>query len=97
MKRRRRRHRPNYDPPGAMRHAVAELLTEFFGVFIDASEIKPVTGMWKRIDVYRWEVQVRESGYPSKRHYGCWETMTEFVKDAKRNGIATVKHRSKAR
>ena len=69
--------------PGKLRHDLAELLSDHFGWYIDPTYLKPVTGVWKRIDVYRWEY----FDFNRRISLGCWETMTSFVRDAKKFGI----------
>ncbi len=64
-----------------MKERVAELLREHLGWRISASDIVPVSGFWKRVDVYRWEVY-----HPTLGKFGCWQTMTQFVKDATKYG-----------
>ena len=44
-------------------------------------------GYWRTQDVYRWEVWGRWPGQPSDQHYGCWQTLTDFVRLAKKHGI----------
>jgi hypothetical protein len=64
-----------------MRERVAELLREHLGWRVYARDVYPVTGFWKRVDVYRWEVHTPDG------KFGCWETMTEFVKLAAKFGV----------
>jgi hypothetical protein len=71
-------------PPGRLRHAVAEILSDHFQQYIDPTYVRPATGWYRTspdADVYRWELSM------PGRWLGCWDTMTEFVRDAKKYGI----------
>lgn len=71
-----------------LREQVAAILCGNFPEWIvTADDVRPVTGYWKSQDVYRWEVHPRlKATGETIRYYGCWETMMEFVKDARKNG-----------
>lgn len=64
-----------------MRERIAEILNQNLGWRITARNIYPVTGFWKRQDVYRWEVYG-----PGGSKFGCWLTMREFIKQANKHG-----------
>lgn len=51
--------------------------------------IYPTLGAWRReeYDVMRWEVLMRREDEKYTRTHGCWETMTEFLKYAKKFGF----------
>ena len=49
------------------------------------SEINVTTGYWRSQDVYRWDVAGKIGGIPHS--YGCWQTLTEFVRLAKKFGV----------
>lgn len=72
---------------GRLRLEISKLLSEHFGFDIPAEDISPVTGFWLHEDVYRWEVFSRRPGSELPIMLGCWETMTVFVRDAKRFGF----------
>mgnify|MGYP000924592008 CR=1 FL=1 len=73
---------------GRLRRAAADILSRGVGFQIDPDDIKPATGSWRtRVenDVYRWELFTRDSrGMPIVA--GCWFTLTDFVKHAKKEG-----------
>ncbi len=71
---------------GRVRFKLAEVLTEYFGQRIYPEEFRIVTGIWKRVDVYRWEVRVRRNYQGYDIYLGCWRSMTEFLRNYK-NGI----------
>jgi hypothetical protein len=74
---------------GRTRRQAANLLTDHFGVSVDTGDFLLVYGYWRKADVYRWEVGVRSKGHEdSGTWYGCWQTMTEFVRLAKKYGIS---------
>lgn len=55
-------------------------------------DIDCVTGFWKRVDVYRWQIHFRLKKRDSRdreilRSVGCWETLSSFVKEASINGV----------
>lgn len=73
---------------GRLRIAAADILSRDLGFRVDPSDIKPATGAWRtdwRLDVYRWELFTRDD---NNRYVvaGCWETLTEFVKQSKQHG-----------
>jgi hypothetical protein len=83
------RYRRRLGMPGRLRFAAAELLTEEIGEYVDPTSIDPVRGFYLKEDVYRWEVYpFPVPGTPFQLIYGCWQTLTEFVKLGKKNGIA---------
>lgn len=51
--------------------------------------IYPTLGSWRRdeYDVMRWEALMRREDETCTRTHGCWETMTEFLKYAKKFGF----------
>lgn len=74
---------------GRTRREAAKLLTTFFSVPVLPEHVQPVTGFWKKEDVYRWELLVYglTQFADQPKCYGCWESLTSFVRDAKKNGI----------
>lgn len=72
---------------GRLRREAAELLSEHFSASIDAEDIEPARGFWRMADVYRFEFCVWKPGLQRFSYYGCWQSLTEFVRDAKRFGI----------
>lgn len=69
------------------REKAARILSEHLGWHVTADMIRPVTGFWKKMDVYRWEVNV-----PDKGIFGCWETLKEFCFLASCNGCELVEY-----
>lgn len=79
--------------PSKLRERCAEILSTTFPEWdIVAEDIHPVTGFWKRVDVYRWEAYF----YLKKRYtngermginIGCWWNLTEFVRLASKYGV----------
>jgi hypothetical protein len=74
---------------GRLRIAAADILSSGFGFRVEPSDIKPATGAYRtdwRQDVYRWELFAKnDRGIPVI--CGCWETLTQFVKVARRDGF----------
>lgn len=76
----------------SLRERAAEILSTTFPDWdITAEDIYPVTGFWKRVDVYRWEAyfhlkKVYSNGNRIPMSIGCWENLTEFVKLASKYG-----------
>ncbi len=75
-----------------LRERAAKILQKVFPDWdLDDTDIVPVDGFWKRVDVYRWQVFCH-----SKKRYtngdripvsvGCWLTLTQFVKEASKAG-----------
>lgn len=77
-----RRRNARLGMPGRLRRRVAEILSDHFEEYIDPTYIRPVQGSSPYADCYRWELS-----QTSRRYLGCWVTMTEFVRDAKRFGV----------
>ena len=76
--------------PGRLKHAVADLLSDYLGVYVDPSSIQAAQGHYRTspyADVYRWELHAPIKGSATTRWLACWETMTQFVRDGKKNGI----------
>lgn len=73
---------------GRVRIAAADILSRGLGFVVDPTDIRPATGAYRTdrsIDVYRWELFTRDRrGMPIVG--GCWLTLTEFVRLAKRDG-----------
>lgn len=88
MKQQRRRYTYRANHIGRLRIEAAEILTKGFGFRVDPDDIKPATGAYRtdwRQDVYRWEVFSCKGGMPIV--CGCWLTLTEFVRQAKKAGF----------
>lgn len=49
----------------------------------------PTTGAWRKkmFDVYLWEVHMKKEGDWLAHSYGCWESITSFLKNAKKYGF----------
>jgi hypothetical protein len=47
--------------------------------------LSSVTGYWLKADVYRWEVILKINGF--NQCCGCWYSMTEFLKYARKYGF----------
>lgn len=67
------------------------------GWFLDAGDIHPAVGHWRTspfVDVYRWECWAYRSNdkWKHKKHIGCWQTMTEFIKYSKKYGCTVYDH-----
>ena len=78
---------------GRTRIAAAEILTKHFGFLVEPEDIVPTTGAWRtdwRLDVYRWELFTHKGSLPVIR--GCWTTLTEFVRFAKKYGVEDDGH-----
>lgn len=78
--------------PGRLRHDAARLLSKHLGYWVDATAVRPAKGYWRSspyVDVYRWEIILHKPDQsPSLKHpLGCWETLTEFVRNGKKYGI----------
>ncbi len=79
--------------PSKLRERAAEILSAAFPDWdIAAEDIIPVSGFWKRVDVYRWQASFyRKSRYTNgdriPMSIGCWDSLTEFVKLASKNGV----------
>jgi hypothetical protein len=91
----RRRARDTYRSwhVGRLRIQAADILSKGFGFYVDPTDIKPVTGSYRTCpyhDVYRWELFTKKpDGIPVV--CGCWETLTAFVKVAKKDGFHVTK------
>lgn len=76
---------------GRLRIRAAKILSTGFGWEVFPDEIRPATGRWRtdwRMDVYRWELFTRKDGNPNMPYVaGCWESLTDFVKQAATNGF----------
>ena len=81
---------------GRLRERAAKILNDNFPDWdVRPEDIRPATGSWRtdwRSDVYRWELFSR---LKRKNSYdgsdlpvvcGCWETLTEFVREASKTG-----------
>lgn len=76
-----------------LRDRAAGLLTTALGYDVDPDEISPALGGCRSEDVYRWEVfTYNERDMP--RIFGCWQTLTEFVRLGIKYGI-TVDHKDR--
>lgn len=73
--------------PGRLRIAAAEILSEGLGFYVHPADIIPVRGAWKSDDVWRWELNVLKDQQGRPFHCGCWETLTEFVRRARKEGF----------
>ena len=85
----KRRKRYNAGTVGKLRLRVARILAKQFPELdIRPEDMRPATGRWRsdrRLDVYRWEVFTR-SRDGLNVIFGCWDTMTQFAKDAAKAG-----------
>jgi len=73
---------------GRVRIAAAKVLTKCLGFEVRPEDVHPAQGAWRtdrRLDVYCWELFTKNKQGHSVIA-GCWERMTEFVRDAKKNG-----------
>lgn len=81
---------------GRLRIKAAKILSAGLGWEVDPSDIRPATGRWRtdwRLDVYRWELFSYIDGNTNRPFAaGCWESLTEFVRLAAKNGF-TVEDR----
>ncbi len=85
---------------GRLRVRAAAILNENFPRWdVRPEDIKPATGSWRtdwRNDVYRWELFTRTKPLPGLNSMpvvcGCWETLTQFVKDAAKKGCCVNDH-----
>lgn len=79
--------------PSKLKERCAEILSNAFPDWdIAAEDIHPVSGFWKRVDVYRWEAYFHlkkryTNGDRVPMSIGCWVSLTEFVKLATKNGF----------
>lgn len=73
--------------PGRLRERCAEIVSKALGHVLSPEWVHPVTGFWKKVDVYRWEVHAPIDNVPS---LGCWASMTVFVRDCGREGICHI-------
>lgn len=84
----RRRSTYRADHIGRLRIAAAKILSEGFGFEVHPWDIKPAIGRprsdWRQ-DIYRWELFANNGRLPVV--CACWLTLTDFVKQAKRNGF----------
>lgn len=72
---------------GRLRVAAAKILTDNLGFDVNPEDIQPATGRYRtdwRQDVYRWELFANNGRLPVVA--GCWDTLTRFVREAKRRG-----------
>ncbi len=87
MLKRKARRGPN--PNSRLRQRVAVILSKHFGWEVYPEDISPVQGFYRSnpmADIYRWELFTRDDcGHPFV--VGCWETLTEFVKQAPKHGF----------
>lgn len=84
------RYRARLGIPGRLRHAAAAVLSEFVGDYVDPTDVKPASGWYRSspyADVYRWEIHLIQPSGGIRRWLGCWQTLTEFVPLARKNGI----------
>lgn len=68
-----------------LRERAARILAKAFDCEVDPNNIFCVTGFWKYQDVHRWDVRFTQKDGVSAV-LGCWESLTEFVRNAK-NGL----------
>ena len=69
---------------GRVRIELAKLLTKELGFQVEPTDLYPATGSWRtdvRLDVHAWEWM--DGVHPSA---GCWDSMTKFLKEAKKLG-----------
>jgi hypothetical protein len=81
---------------GRLRVRAAEILAVNFPDWdVRPEDIRPATGAWRtdwRLDVYRWELYSRlkrrdsHDGSELPVVAGCWDTLTEFVREAAERG-----------
>lgn len=75
-----------------LKEKAVEILKKAFPDWeVEEEDIIPVSGFWKKVDVYRWQVVC-----DSKNRYsngdkitvnaGCWETLSQFVQEASKFG-----------
>jgi hypothetical protein len=73
---------------GRTRIAAAKILSRGLGLQIDPEDIAPATGSYRTCqyhDVFRWEL------HRVDMWAGCWETLTNFVKQSRRLGGCHIK------
>lgn len=93
---RRRRSRQRAYHEGSLRWRAAALLTDALGYPVYAENIRCAEGYYKREDVYRWEANTRQFFPGSKGDgvphvYGCWLTLTVFVRFGEKYGVIVDK------
>ena len=85
---RRRRIKRGPNPNSRIRQRAAAILSSELGWDVAPEDIEPVQGFYRSCwlaDVYRWEVFTRDNNGMTCVA-GCWETLTEFVKEAAKHG-----------
>lgn len=90
MKKRRKSYECCY--VGSLRWKAAVLLTEAIGYPVYPENIKTVEGYYRSQDVYRFEVFTHNGNMPEI--FGCWETLTYFVKHGKKDGVEVERKRN---
>jgi hypothetical protein len=77
---------------GRTRIRAANLIDKHFPDWkCQPEDISPATGAWRtnwRLDVYRWELyasKASDANFPVV--LGCWQTLTDFVRFGRKNGI----------
>ncbi len=88
---------------GRLRIRAAKILNDNFPDWdVRPEDIRPATGRWRtdfRMDVYRWELFSRlkrrnsHDGSELPVVCGCYDTLTNFVKEASVAGCHVTKHR----
>ena len=75
--------------PKSLRQQVTDILRRELDCWLEVEQVIPVSGYYKAADVYRWEALT----WRNEKHsiqVGCWQTMRQFVKEAK-NGIVVTR------
>ena len=73
---------------GRLRLRAAMILSKGLGFTVLPEHIRPAKGAWRTnasLDVYRWEILTYDDRGMAISG-GCWETLTEFVKEAAKHG-----------
>lgn len=73
-----------------LRDKAVDILFEH-GIDIEPDEIEVPNGVWRQADVYRWEIWIHDCH--RSKHYGCWETLTEFVREASKYGMTITENK----
>ena len=81
--------------PTRLRIKACEILNrEFPYLDVKPDDIVPATGRWRsdiRFDVFRWELRTRRKDGRAIQNWGCWDTLTRFVKEASKVGCSLCK------
>ncbi len=87
MRKRKAKRGPN--PDSYIRRRAAVILSKTLGWEVYSDEISPTQGFYRSnplADIYRWELFTRDTNGLAQV-YGCWETLTEFVREAPKHGF----------